>query len=136
MLICMVQKIETFYGIQNNSLVITRNLYSNPSVYEQSVYKFSLIRDAQISTCFSIYKPIFACTSSFRSQTDRCSRHLFSGSDGKLIFVLRVFALQAVLEERIKLVNRGITVFTFLFNGHAVYNISYFSIGCKDIYKF
>jgi hypothetical protein len=43
--------------------------YSNPSVYEQSVYEFS----AQINTCFSIYKPIFANTSSFRSQTDRYS---------------------------------------------------------------
>jgi hypothetical protein len=32
------------------------------------------------------------------------------GSNGKLIFVLRVFDLRAVLEERIKLVNRGITV--------------------------
>jgi hypothetical protein len=42
--------------------------YSNPSVYEQSVYDFSLIRDAQINTCFSIYEPIFACTSSFLSQ--------------------------------------------------------------------
>jgi hypothetical protein len=39
------------------------------------------------------------------------NRSLFpSGSNGKLIFVLRVFALRAVLEERIKLVNRGITV--------------------------
>jgi hypothetical protein len=32
------------------------------------------------------------------------------GSNGKLIFVLQVFALQAVLEEQIKLVNQGITV--------------------------
>jgi hypothetical protein len=32
------------------------------------------------------------------------------GSNGKLISVSRVFALRAVLEERIKLVNRGITV--------------------------
>jgi hypothetical protein len=40
------------------------------------------------------------------------NRSLFrSGSNEKLIFVLRVFALRAVLEERIKLVNRGITVF-------------------------
>jgi hypothetical protein len=29
--------------------------YSSPSVYEQSVYEFSLIRVAQINTCFSIY---------------------------------------------------------------------------------
>jgi hypothetical protein len=34
-----------------------------------------------------------------------------SGSNGKLIFVLQVFALRAVLGERMKLVNRGITVF-------------------------
>jgi hypothetical protein len=81
--------------------------YSNLSVYEQSVYEFSLIRDAQINTCFSIYEPIFAYTSSFLAQTDR----LFpSGSNGKLIFVLRVFALLEVSEEQIKLINRGITV--------------------------
>jgi hypothetical protein len=48
--------------------------YSNFSVYEQSVYEFSLVRDAQINTCFPIYEPVFACTSSFLSQTDRCSR--------------------------------------------------------------
>jgi hypothetical protein len=83
--------------------------YSNPSVYEQSVYEFTLIRDAQINM-FSIYEPIFACTSSFLSQTDRCSRRLFSGSNRKLIFVSRLFALRVVLEERIKLVNRGISV--------------------------
>jgi hypothetical protein len=29
--------------------------YSNPSVYEQSVYEFSLIQYAQINICFSIY---------------------------------------------------------------------------------
>jgi hypothetical protein len=39
-----------------------------------------------------------------------------SGSNGKLVFVLRVFALRAVLEDRIKLVNRGVPVFS-LFNG-------------------
>jgi hypothetical protein len=33
-----------------------------------------------------------------------------SGSNGKLIFVLQVFALRAVLEEQINLVNQGITV--------------------------
>jgi hypothetical protein len=43
--------------------------------------------------------------SSFLSQTD----HFQLGSSGKLIFVLQVFALQAVLKEWIKLVNRGIT---------------------------
>jgi hypothetical protein len=48
--------------------------YSNPSLYEQSVYEFSLIWDAQINTYFSIYEPIFAYTSSFLSQTDYCSR--------------------------------------------------------------
>jgi hypothetical protein len=53
--------------------------YSNSSVYEQSVYLFSLKRDAQTNTCFFlIYEPIFAYTSSFLSQTDRCSQHLFS----------------------------------------------------------
>jgi hypothetical protein len=46
--------------------------YSN-TVYEQWVYEFSLIRDAQINACFSIYEPVFAYTSSFLSQTDRCS---------------------------------------------------------------
>jgi hypothetical protein len=59
----------------------------------------------------TIYEPIFAYTSSFLSQTDRCSRRLFSGSNGKIIFVLRVFALRAVLEDRMKLVNRGIPVY-------------------------
>jgi hypothetical protein len=48
--------------------------YSNPLVYEQSVYKFSLIRNAQINTCFSIHEPIFAYMSSFFLQTDRYSR--------------------------------------------------------------
>jgi hypothetical protein len=46
--------------------------------------------------------------SSFLLQTDHYSRCLFSGSNGKLIFVLRVFTVRAVLEEWIKLVNRGI----------------------------
>jgi hypothetical protein len=79
--------------------------YSNPSVYEQSVHEFSLIRDAQINTCFSIYEPIFY------ELLPLANRSLFpSGSNGKFIFVLRVFALRAVLEERIKLVNREITV--------------------------
>jgi hypothetical protein len=36
--------------------------YRNPSVFEQLVHAFSLIRDAQINTCFSIYEPIFAYT--------------------------------------------------------------------------
>jgi hypothetical protein len=53
--------------------ILCENKYSNASVYEQSVYEFSLIRDAQINTCFSIYEPIFAYTSSVLSQTDRCS---------------------------------------------------------------
>jgi hypothetical protein len=55
---------------------------------------------------FSIYEPIFACTSSFLSQTDRCSHREVMGN-------LRVFDFRAVLEERIKLVNRGITFFLF-----------------------
>jgi hypothetical protein len=98
---CSCQSISN--GVKNHQ-------YSNPSEYEQSVYEFSLIRDAQINTCFSVYEPIFAYTSSFLSQIDRCSRRLFSGSNGKLNFILWVFALPAVLEERIKLVNRGIIV--------------------------
>jgi hypothetical protein len=48
--------------------------YNNPSVYNQLVYGFSLVQDAQINTCFSIYEPIFSYTSSFLLQTDRCSR--------------------------------------------------------------
>jgi hypothetical protein len=51
--------------------------YSNPSVYEQSVYEFLLIRDAQINTYFSIYEPIFAYTSSWG---------IFYKIRGKLIF--------------------------------------------------
>jgi hypothetical protein len=62
---------------------------------------------------FSIYEPIFAYTSSFLSQTDHCSRHLFLGSNGKLIFVLRIFALRTFVEDRIKLVNRGMAVFDY-----------------------
>jgi hypothetical protein len=89
-------------------------MYSNPSVSEQEVYAFSLIRDAQTNNWFSIYELIFSYTSSFLSQTDRCPRRLFSGSYGKLVFVLRVFALRAALVERFKLVNRGITVFVFM----------------------
>jgi hypothetical protein len=54
--------------------------YSNPSVYEQSVYKFLLLRAAQINTYFSIYKPIFAYMSSFLSQTDRCSCRKIMGN--------------------------------------------------------
>jgi hypothetical protein len=68
------------------------------------------MQDVQINTCFSIYEPVFAYMGSFFLQTDCCSWHLFSGSNGKLILVLRVFAKWAVLEEWIKLVNRGITV--------------------------
>jgi hypothetical protein len=83
-------------------------LYSNPSVYEQSVYEFSLLWDAQINACFLIYEPVSAYTSSFLSQTDRSQ--CFSGSNGKLLFILRVFASWAVLEEWIKLVNQGIPV--------------------------
>jgi hypothetical protein len=43
--------------------------YSNPLVCEHSAYEFSLIWDAQINTCFSIYEPIFAYMSSFLLQT-------------------------------------------------------------------
>jgi hypothetical protein len=81
--------------------------YGNPSVYEQSVYEFSLIRYAQINTFF------FNLRANFRlyELLPLANRSLLpSGSNGKLIFVLRVFAVRAVLEERIKLVNRGITV--------------------------
>jgi hypothetical protein len=85
------------------------NSYSNPSVYEQSVYEFSLVRDAQINTSFSIYEPIFA----FRAPSSHKPIVVPGASSRKLIFVLRVFVLLAVLEERIKLVNRGIAVFSF-----------------------
>jgi hypothetical protein len=55
-------------------------MYSNPSLYEQSVYEFLLIRDAQINTCFSIYEPIFTNTSSFLSQNECCSRREVVGN--------------------------------------------------------
>jgi hypothetical protein len=84
--------------------------YRNPSVYKQLIYEFFIIWDAQINTRFSIYKPIFAYMSSFLSQTNRCSRHLFEGSNGKLVFALRIFALRVVLEEQIKLINQGFPV--------------------------
>jgi hypothetical protein len=51
------------------------------------------------------------------------NRSLFpSGSNGKLIFALRVFALRAILDKRIKLVNRGINVYFMihLYNSQAV----------------
>jgi hypothetical protein len=84
----------------------TRNLFTSFRLYEMhKLIPFFF---------FSIYEPIFAHMSSFLSQTDRCSRRLFLGSNGKFIFVLRVFALQAVLEERMKLVNRGISVVNFI----------------------
>jgi hypothetical protein len=54
--------------------------YSNPSVYEQSVYEFSLIQDAQINPCFSIYKPIFTYMISFLSQTNRYSCREVTGN--------------------------------------------------------
>jgi hypothetical protein len=70
-------------------------------------------------TSFLLYEmhkliPIFQFTSKFRKYEllPLANRSLFpSGSNGKLIFVLRVFALRAVFEERIKLVHWGITVF-------------------------
>jgi hypothetical protein len=84
--------------------------YSNLSVYEQSVHEFSLVRDAQINTCF-----FFQFTSRLYELLPLSNRSLFpSASNGKLIFVLRVFALRAVLEGRIKLLNRGITVLVFV----------------------
>jgi hypothetical protein len=69
-------------------------------------------------TNFPLYEmhkliPFFNFRANFRSYEllPLANRSLFpSGSNGKLIFVLLVFALRAVLEERIKLVNRGITV--------------------------
>jgi hypothetical protein len=73
-------------------------------------------------TCFRLYdmhklipvfqftSQFFAYTSSFLSQIDRCFRCLCSGSNGKSIFVLRVFALRAVLEERIKFVKFVINI--------------------------
>jgi hypothetical protein len=96
--------------IHRKSTTIQYNIHSNPSIYEQSVYEFSIIWDAQINTCFSICEPILVYMSSFLLQTNHFYRLLFSGSNGKLIFVLWVFALLAVLDERIKLVNWRITV--------------------------
>jgi hypothetical protein len=50
-------KVETHNNIYTTEASLK---YSNPSVYEQSVYEFSLIRiNAEINTCFSIYEPIF-----------------------------------------------------------------------------
>jgi hypothetical protein len=91
-----------------NLWLVSGNLfiYSNSSVYEQSVCEFSLTRDAQINTCFPIYKPIFT---EFLPLANRSL--IPSGSIGKFTFVLWVFALWSVLEEQIKLVNRGITVY-------------------------
>jgi hypothetical protein len=70
---------QYFLFIMNISLVLTW-LYSNPLVFKQLVYEFSLIWDAQINTGFSIYEPIFAYMSYFLSQTDRYSRREVMGN--------------------------------------------------------
>jgi hypothetical protein len=68
-------------------------------------------------TRFRLYEmhkliPVFQFTSQYEL-LPLANRSLFpSGSNGILIFVLRVFVSRAVSEERIKLVNRGITVFS------------------------
>jgi len=56
---------------------------------------------------------------------DRPARSYNMGSNGKLIFVLLVFGLQAVLKEQMKVVNWGITVFH-------VFVVSY--AGCDVFY--
>jgi hypothetical protein len=70
-------------------------------------------------TSFRLYKmhklilPVFQFSSQFSQYglLPVANRSLFpSGSNGKLIFILRIFALRALLEERIQLVNRGIPV--------------------------
>jgi hypothetical protein len=70
-------------------------------------------------TSFRLYKKhklitVFNLRADFRSYEllPLANRSVFpSGSNEKLILILRVFALRAVLEEQIKLVNRGITAF-------------------------
>jgi hypothetical protein len=62
---------------------------------------------------YEMYKliPVFRFTSKFsliRAPSSRKPIVVPGASSRKLIFVLRVFAWRAVLEERIKLVNRGI----------------------------
>jgi hypothetical protein len=89
-----------------------RNLPSNtviPRYTSIQITSFRFIRDAQINK----KKLLFNLRANFFKYEllPFANRSLFSsGSNGKLIFVLRVFALRAVLEELIKLVNRGITV--------------------------
>jgi hypothetical protein len=68
--------------------------YRNPSVYEQSVYEFSLVRDSQINTFF------FNLRANFRvyELLPLANRSLFPAQTlEKLIFVLRVFALREIL---------------------------------------
>jgi hypothetical protein len=75
-------------------------------------------------TTFRLYemhklKPVFKFTIQFsliRAPASRKPIVVPSGSNGKSIFVLRVFALRAVFEEPIKLVNRGITVTPWIYN--------------------
>jgi hypothetical protein len=66
-------------------------------------------------------KPVSQFTSQFLLTTAPSSHKpiivpgaFFLGSNGKLIFILQVFTLKAVLEEQIKLINRGITVICLL----------------------
>jgi hypothetical protein len=57
--------------------------------------------------------PVFQFTSQFsliRAPSSRKPIVVTSASCRKLIFILQVFALQAILEEQIKLINQGITV--------------------------
>jgi hypothetical protein len=69
-------------------------------------------------TSFSLFEmhkliTVFQFTSQFlliRAPSSRKPIVVPVGKKGKLIFILRVFALRAVLAERIKLVNRGIRV--------------------------
>jgi hypothetical protein len=66
------------------------------------------------------------------------NRSLFpSESNGKLIFVFQLFALRAVLEEQIKLVNRGINVFIYLFIYLFIYVFVclYLENGCTDLHQ-
>jgi hypothetical protein len=80
-------------NIGNLSATPDSCMYSDPSVYERSVYKFSHIWDGQIGNCCSICNAMFAYASSFLSHTDCCSRcHFVAITASQILSVQNIMA--------------------------------------------